>query len=129
MAATKSQGKGFTLFMAGLTIAAAGMAYFSSGSGKFALIVGLAALAASFIVFLKIKPEEGPVATKSQPFVHRLIGVAAVFLGWFVTLYGLHLSDALSARMMAALFGLLVSLVGSLYLLPSAANKNAIWKG
>ena len=43
-------------------------------------------------------------------------------------LYGLHLSDSVSGRMVTTLIGMAVSLVGSLVLLPIAANKNAIWK-
>lgn len=128
MAATKSQGKGFTLFMVGLTLATAGIAYFSSGSGKLAFFVGLAGLAASFVVFLKIKPQEGPVASKSQPTFLKLAGLAVVLLGWLTVLFGLHLTDSVSGRMVTSLVGLAISLVGSLALLPSAANKKAIWK-
>jgi hypothetical protein len=128
MAATKSQGKGFTMFIAGLTAATAGIAYFSSGSGKLALVVGLAALAASFGVFLKIKPLEGAVASKSQPFGLKLAGLVVVLLGWLVVLVGLHLTDSVGGRMITSFLGIAITLVGSLVLLPAAANKNAIWK-
>lgn len=128
MAATKSQGRAFTLFMAGLTVATAGIAYFSSGSGKLALIGGLIVLAASFGLFLKIKPEEGELPPLSQPAVLRLAGVAAAAIGWLVVLFGLHLSTSVSGRMVTTLIGLAISLVGSLVLLPIAANKKAIWK-
>ena len=37
MAATKSQGRDFALFMVGLTAVCAGIAFFSSGVGKLAL--------------------------------------------------------------------------------------------
>ena len=43
----KSQGKAFTLFMGGLTAACAGIAFFSSGSGKAAFFLGLICLALS----------------------------------------------------------------------------------
>ena len=40
MAATKSQGREFTLFMVGLTAVCAGIAFFRSGAGKVALVAG-----------------------------------------------------------------------------------------
>jgi hypothetical protein len=129
MAATKSQGKGFALFMAGLTVATAGMAYLSSGSGKLALVGGLAVLAASFGVFLKIKPQEGTVAGKSQPVGLKLAGLSVVLLGWLIVLSGLHLTDSVGGRMFTSILGIAITMVGSLVLLPAAANKNAIWKG
>ena len=128
MAATKSQGRSFSLFMVGVTAAAVGIATFSSGTGKLALIVGLVILAASFGMFLKIKPEEGEVADKGQPAVMRLAGVLAAFLGWVIVLVGLNLSSNVSGRMITTLIGIGVSLVGAIVLLPAAANKNAIWK-
>ncbi|HEY1580234.1 MAG TPA: hypothetical protein VGF82_24470 [Terracidiphilus sp.] len=128
MAATKSQGRSFSLFMLGITVTAAGIAYFSSGSGKLALIGGLVVLAVSFGAFLKIKPDEGEIADKGQPAVVRLAGVLAAFLGWAIVLFGLNLSASVSGRMVTTLLGIAVSLVGALILLPMAANKNAIWK-
>ena len=94
MAATKAQGRSFTLFMAGITIAAAGIAYFSSGAGKLALIGGLVVLAMAFGGFLKIKPDEGEIADKGQPAATRLAGVVAAFLGWGIVLLGLNLSTS-----------------------------------
>jgi hypothetical protein len=129
MAATKSQGRGFTLFIVGLTVAAAGIAYFSTGSGKLALIGGLVVVAVSFAMLFKIKPLEGPIADRGQPAAMKLAGLAAVIAGWLVVLFGLHLTDSVSGRMIATLVGISVSLVGSLVLLPAASNKNAIWKG
>jgi heme A synthase len=128
MAATKSQGRSFSLFMLGITVTAAGIACFSSGSGKLALIGGLVVLAVSFGAFLKIKPDEGEIADKGQPAVVRLAGVLAAFLGWAIVLFGLNLSASVSGRMVTTLLGIAVSLVGALILLPMAANKNAIWK-
>jgi len=128
MAATKSQGRSFSLFMLGVTLSAAGIAYFGSGSGKLALIAGLVVLAASFGLFFKIKPDEGEVADKGQPTVMRIAGVLAAFLGWVIVLFGLNLSANVSGRMVTTLIGIGVSLVGALVLLPLAANKNAIWK-
>jgi hypothetical protein len=128
MAATKSQGKAFTLFMAGLTTASAGVAYFSSGSGKAAFVIGLIVVAVSFGMFLKLKPLEGKVSASAQPTVMKLAGVAVVLLGWLTVLYGLHLTASVSGRMATTIIGFAISLVGALYILPAAANKNAIWK-
>jgi|KBSSwiStaDraftv2_1062776.scaffolds.fasta_scaffold39564_2 heme A synthase len=128
MAATKSQGKSFTLFIVGVTAAAAGIAYFSSGMGKLALIGGLIVLALAFGIFLKIKPDEGAIADKGQPAAMRMAGVVAAIFGWVIVVFGLNLSTSVSGRMTTTLIGIAVSLVGSLVLLPIAANKNAIWK-
>lgn len=128
MAATKSQGRSFSLFMLGVTLSAAGIAYFASGSGKLAMIAGLVGIAVSFGMFLKIKPDEGEVADKGQPTVMRLAGVLAAFLGWVIVLVGLNLSSSVSGRMATTLIGIAVSLVGAVVILPIAANKNAIWK-
>jgi hypothetical protein len=128
MAATKSQGRSFSLFIVGATLAAAGMATFSSGIGKLALVGGLVVLAVSFGLFIKIKPDEGEIADKGQPGVMRVAGVLAAFLGWMIVLFGLNLSSSVSGRMITTIIGIAVSLVGSLALLPAAANKNAIWK-
>ena len=59
MAATKSQGTNFTLFMAGLTAVFAGIAFFDSGVAKLALMVGSVAVVVSLWGFFKIKPLEG----------------------------------------------------------------------
>jgi len=128
MAATKSQGRAFTLFMGGLTAATAGIAFFSSGSGKAALVLGAAVVAFSLFRFLKIKPDEGKVALGAQPSAQKLMGVVLALVGWVVVLFGLHLTASVSGRMATTLVGFAVTLVGVLYVLPAAANKNAIWK-
>lgn len=128
MAATKSQGKSFTSFIVGITVAAAGLSKVGSGGGKLALLVGLVIIGASLFTFLKLKPLEGETAEGPQPAVLKLAGVAVVVLGWVVVLFGLHLAAGVSARMITTLVGLGISLVGMLVILPIAANKNAIWK-
>ncbi|HVU48816.1 MAG TPA: hypothetical protein VHD85_22000 [Terracidiphilus sp.] len=128
MAATTSQGKSFTTFIVGITVAAAGIAYWSSGLGKITCVVGLVVVALSLAGFLKIKPLEGKTGTPVQPFVMQLAGVGAALLGWVIVLFGIHLSSAVTGRLITALVGLAVSLVGVLYFLPAASNKNAIWK-
>jgi len=128
MAATKSQGKAYTLFMVGLTAAAAGTAYFSSGTGKLVLLIGLVAVAISFWTFLKIKPLEGKVALGSQPAALKLAGAAVVLLGWLVVLGGINATASVGGRMIAALLGLAISIVGIVFILAPAVSKNAIWK-
>jgi heme A synthase len=128
MAATKSQGSALLLFLVGITTACAGLAYFSSGSGKLAFFVGAVVLIASLAMCLKIKPDEGKVAAKSQPVVLQLVGVGVVLLGWFTVLYGLHLTASVSGRMTTSIIGFAISLVGVIYFLPAASSKNAIWK-
>lgn len=128
MAATKSQGRAFGLFMVGITVAAAGTAYVSMGSGKLALVIGLVVAAISLGLFVKIKPEEGKVPSAPQSSVLKLVGVVVIFAGWLTVLFGLHLASSVSGRMVTTLIGFAISLVGVLGILPAAANKNAIWK-
>jgi hypothetical protein len=128
MAATTSQGKTFSLFMVAITVAAAGLAYLSTGGGKAALVVGLIGVAASLAGFLKIKPLEGKTGTADDPTVLKLAGVGCALGGWLIVLYGIHLSSSVGGRLTTTLIGLAVSLTGVVGLLPAAARKNAIWK-
>ncbi len=128
MAATTSQGKSFTTFMVGITVTAAGIACFSSGLGKIALAIGLVIVVLSIVGFFKIKPLEGKTGTPVQPFALQFAGVGAALLGWAIVLFGIHLTSATTGRLVTSLVGLAVSLVGVLYFLPAASNKNAIWK-
>lgn len=129
MAATKSQGSRFTLFMAGLTAVCAGIAFFDSGIAKFALILGLVAVLAALWGFFKIKPLEGKTGNTPQPAVTKLIGVIVVVAGWLFVLFGLHLTTAVGARLFTSTLGFAVSLFGICFILAPAVNKNAIWKG
>jgi hypothetical protein len=128
MAATKQQGSGFGLFLVGLTAACAGMYLFSSAAGKAVLIAGLVMLVISLVRFLGLKPLEGMPALKSQPPVLKAIGVLFALGGWLTVLFGLHLAAGVAGRMVIALVGLGISLVGVIGILPVACNKNAIWK-
>jgi hypothetical protein len=128
MAATTSQGKTFTLFMVAITAACAGIAYFSTASGKLALVIGLIGLGISMLSFIKIKPQEGKTGSRPQPLALILGGVVSVLLGWGVVLFGIHLTAGVGGRMFTTLLGLAISLLGMLVLLPAAANKNALWK-
>jgi len=128
MAATTSQGKTFTLFMVAITAACAGIAYFSTASGKLALVIGLLGLGISALSFIKIKPQEGKTGYRPQPLALISAGVVSVLAGWGVVLFGIHLTSSVGGRMVTSLLGLAISLVGMLVLLPMAANKNALWK-
>jgi len=128
MAATTSQGKSFTIFIAGTTVAATGLAFSASGIGKAALVAGLAIIGYSFFKFFVMKPLEGPPAEGKQSASLKLSGLALALGGWLVVLFGLHLTPGVSGRMVSTLVGLAISLIGILVVLPIAANKNAIWK-
>jgi hypothetical protein len=128
MAATTSQGKTFTLFIVAITVAAAGLAYDSTGGGKATLVIGLIGIAASLGAFLKIKPLEGKTANSIDPTVLKLAGVACALGGWLIVLFGIHLSASVGGRLVTTLIGLVVSLTGVIGLLPAAARSNAIWK-
>jgi hypothetical protein len=128
MAATKSQGKSFSIFLVGITVLAAGLAVFSSGLGKIVLLAGIIIIAIALVNFFKIKPEEGKLPECSQPVGLRLAGLVAAVCGWLVVLFGLHASSGVSGRLITTLVGIAISLVGVLVLLPAAANKNAFWK-
>lgn len=128
MAATKSQGREFTLFMAGLTAVCAGIAFFSSDAGKVALVLGLISVAVSLWGLFKIKPLEGKTGNTPQPAVMKLIGVAVVAGGWLFVLLGLHLTASVGGRLVTSLVGFAVSIAGICFILAPAVNKNAIWK-
>jgi tetrahydromethanopterin S-methyltransferase subunit C len=128
MAATKSQGSQFTLFMVGLTAVCAGIAFFDSGVAKVALIAGAVVLAISLWGLFKIKPLEGKTGGTPQPAVMKLIGVVVVAGGWLFVLFGLHMTSSVGGRMVTSIIGFVVSLIGICYVLAPAVNKNAIWK-
>jgi hypothetical protein len=128
MAATKSQGKDLTLFMAGLTAVCAGIAFSTSGAGKVALVLGAVAVVAALWGFFKIKPLEGKTGIGPQPAVMKLIGVAVVLLGWLTVLFGLHVTASVGGRMVTSIVGLAISLSGIFFVLAPAVSKNAIWK-
>ncbi len=128
MAATKQQGQSFGLFLVGLTTTCAGVYEVSSGIGKVVVVAGLAVLAVSLLQFIRIKPLEGKVALGSQPAGMKAVGALVVVAGWLLALFGLHLASGVGGRMVFAIVGLAVSLIGVVFILPAACNKNAIWK-
>jgi hypothetical protein len=128
MAASTGQGRSFATFLVGLTVACTGIAYFSSGMGKLALLLGAAMVAASLLGFLKLKPLEGKPAQIGGAGGMKLLGAFIACFGWILILFGLHLVTGTGGRIVLALVGIAVSLFGIIFVLPAAFNKNAIWK-
>lgn len=128
MAATSGQGRSFTTFLVGITVACGGIAYFSTGLGKVALAIGVVIFVASLFAFLKIKPMEGKPAQNSGAGTMKLIGAFIACFGWILVLFGLHIVTGTGGRIALSLIGIAVSLFGIIYVLPAAFNKNAIWK-
>ena len=128
MAATTGQGRSFTTFIVGFTALCAGIAYFSTGLGKFVTVVGSLIVVMSLFAFLKIKPLEGKPAQWAGTGAMKLVGALVSAFGWFLILVGLHVVTGTSGRIVLGLVGIAVSLFGIIYILPTAFNKNAIWK-
>jgi len=128
MAATTGQGRSFTTFIVGLTGLCAGIAYLSTGLGKFIAIAGALVVVMSLLAFLKIKPLEGKPAQRAGAGGMKLMGAFVSALGWVLILAGLHVVTGTTGRIILGLVGIGVSLFGILYILPAAFNKNAIWK-
>ena len=72
MAATKAQGRAFTLFMGGLTAAAPESHSSHPAAARWLWFLALAVVAFSLFRFLKIKPLEGKVALGAQPAIHEI---------------------------------------------------------
>jgi hypothetical protein len=128
MAANKQQGSYLTLFWTGATALCAGIAYFTEGFGKLVLLFGLAGVVISLVGFLKIKPMEGKTAGVPGNAVMKLLGLAVALGGWFVTVAGLHITTSVGGRLIFALVGIGISLVGVLGVLPIAFGKSMAGK-
>jgi hypothetical protein len=128
MAANRSQGSFYTLFLVAATVLCAGIFDWSSGLGKLLFVIGAVGLIASLLGMLKIKPLEGRTALKPNSMGMKLIGAFVVAFGWFISLFGMHLTASVGGRMVLALLGIAVSLFGIIVVLPAAFNKNAVWK-
>ena len=128
MAADTKQGRSLTTFLVGLTTLCAGLAYVSIGIGKVVLVIGGFTVVLSLFGFLKIKPLEGRTAQNSSPGGLKALGAFLACFGWILVLAGLHVVTSVGGRIALALVGIAVSLFGILYILPTAFNKNAIWK-
>jgi hypothetical protein len=128
MAASKTQGSYLALFWTGITVLCAGIAYFAEGFGKLVLLFGLVAVIISLVGFLKIKPLEGKTAGVAGIATLKILGIAVALGGWFVTIAGLHITTSVSGRLIFALLGIAVSLVGVLGVLPVAFGKSVAGK-
>ena len=128
MAANKGQGRSFAVFLVGLTVACAGVASWSGGSGKVLLIVGVLGIVVSLVMALGIKPQEGKVAQRPGPEGAKIMGALVALLGWVVTVVGIQFVTGTGGRILLALVGIATSLFGIVVVLPAAFNKNAIWK-
>lgn len=128
MAANRSQGSYYALFLVAATVFCAGIFYFSAGMGKLLLVVGAAGIAGSLFGMLSIKSLEGRTALKPGSGAMKLIGAGVSALGWVITLFGMHLTPSTAGRIVLALVGIGVSLFGIIVVLPAAFNKNAVWK-
>ncbi len=128
MAASTGQGRSFTTFLVGFTVACVGIASISTGLGKFLLAAGVVIFIGSMFGFLKLKPLEGKPAQNSSPAGMKILGAFLCAIGWVITLFGMRIATATTGRLVLALVGIAVSLFGMLYVLPAAFNKNAIWK-
>ena len=98
MAANKSQGSYYSLFLVAATVLCAGIFFWSGGMGKLLFIVGVVGVVASLFGMLSIKSLEGKTALKSSPLAMKLIGAGCSALGWVITLFGMHLTPSLVGR-------------------------------
>lgn len=127
MAATRSQGSFYTLFLVACTVLAAGI-YLSGGLGMLLVVVGILGILGSLFAMMKIKAAEGKTAMKPGPEGMKWVGAAIALAGWFVTIIGANVISSTGGRIVLALVGIGVSLFGILGILPAAFNKNAVWK-
>jgi hypothetical protein len=128
MAANKQQGSYLTLFWTACTVLCAGIAYFAEGFGKLVLLLGLAGVVISLVGFIKIKPLEGRTANPATIASMKILGIAVALGGWFITISGLHLTTSVGGRLIFALLGICVSLVGVLGVLPVAFGRSLAGK-
>lgn len=128
MAANRSQGSYYSLFLVAAVVLCAGLYDFSGGFGKLLFVVGAIGLIASLFGMLRIKPLEGRTALKPGPGFMKLVGAGVCALGWLITLFGLHVTSSVGGRLILALLGIAVSLFGIIVVLPATFNKNAVWK-
>lgn len=128
MAANRSQGSYYTLFLVACTVLCAGVYEWSGGMGKLLFIVGAVGVLGSLLGMMSIKSLEGKTALRANPGAMKLVGAVICALGWVITLFGMHITPSTGGRIALALVGIAVSLFGMLVVLPAAFNKNAIWK-
>lgn len=128
MAASKSQGSYLTLFWTSITVLCAGIAFFGEGFGKVMLLIGAAGVLASLFGFLKVKAEEGKTAGVPGTPVMKVVGILVTWGGWLLTVVGMHLVPSTGGRIIFALAGIAVSLVGIIGVLPTAFGRSVAGK-
>jgi hypothetical protein len=128
MAANRSQGSYYGIFLVASTVLCAGFYKWDGGSGKLLVAVGAIGLIGSLFGMLGIKSQEGRTALKENPLAMKLVGAACALLGWGITLFGMHITPSVGGRIVLSLVGIAVSLFGLIVVLPAAFNKNAVWK-
>jgi hypothetical protein len=128
MAATKAEGSTLSVFLVGLTMGCAGLAFADTGVGKLAGIAGAVLLIISFVAAAKIKPQEGKPAQPKQVSGLRILGILLALGGWLIVLGGLHMTTSVGGRLISTLVGMAVTLGGIIYCLAKAGSENAIWK-
>jgi hypothetical protein len=106
----------------------AGLAYLAEGFGKLVMVIGLVGVALSLFGFMKLKPEEGKTATPEGSAALKLAGIVVTWGGWFVTVVGLHLFASTGGRLVFALLGITVSLIGIIGVLPTAFGRKTAGK-
>jgi hypothetical protein len=111
-----------------ITVLCAGIAYFQEGFGKLVMVIGFAGVALSLFGFMKLKPEEGETATPEGNTALKLAGILVAWGGWFVTVAGIHITPSVSGRLIFALVGIAISLVGIIGVLPVAFGKKVAGK-
>ncbi len=128
MAANRSQGSYYTLFLVAATVLCAGVYEWSGGMGKLLFLVGLVGVLGSLFAMMGIKSREWKIALGASSMAMKLVGAGCSLLGWVITLFGMHLTPSVGGRIVLALIGIGISLFGILVVLPATFNKNAIWK-
>ena len=127
MAATKSQGRNFTLFMVGLTAVCAGIAFFDSGIAKVVLVVGAIVLAVASGGSSRSSPLKarlGGRTTSGHEIDRRCSGAG----GLAICAPRIAPDCRRGSRMVTSIIGLRHFDRRNLFVLVPAVNKNAIWK-
>ena len=106
MAANKSQGSYYTLFLVAATVFCTGLFRYSSGLGKLLLVVGAIGLIGSLFGMMSIKSLEGKSAMKPSPLGMKLLGAGFSGLGWVITLFGMHLTPSTGGVLFSRWWGL-----------------------
>src|SRR5579863_6557084 len=112
MAANRSQGSYYGLFLVAAIVLCAGIFRWSSGMGKLLFLVGAVGVISSLLGMMSIKSLEGKTALKPSPLGMKLMGAGCSALGWLITLFGMHLTPSTAGRIILALVGIGVSLFG-----------------